>query len=189
MNKIWNFQCSISRKYVARSLDINSFEPARIIKDFPVIDYARLEFDETTTNHLFQFSLDHNLGLADVKDRSRLKVDDFKFHLTIIYSRVNSPYFLEGEQDFSGHILQPTTFDMFGPNEDVLVLKIKADAVLTSLNAHYKDVYGHVPAFDPFRPHITFRGSNSSNKAKIEKLPVPSFQLRADRLIHKIKVE
>lgn len=154
-----------------------------------MIDYARLEFDKMTTKNLFEFCLEHRLGLADVEDQSKLKAADFKFHLTIIYSRVTNPDFQEGDQDFAGHLLEPTTFDMFGPEEDVLVLKIKPDAVLTSLNAHYKDVYGHIPAFDPFRPHITFRGSNAEDKVKIEKLPVPSFQLRADKLIHKVKAE
>ncbi len=168
---------------------INSFEPARIYEDFPVIDYARLEFDEATTQNLFDFCLEHKLGLADVEDQSKLKAADFKFHVTIIYSRATNPSFPEGDQVFTGHTLEATTFDMFGPDEDVLVLKIKPDAVLTSLNAHYKDVYGHVPAFDPFRPHITFRGSNAEDKAKIASLPVPSFQLYADKLIHKIKTE
>lgn len=154
-----------------------------------MIDYARLEFDEETTRNLFDFCLEHSLGLADVEDRSELTAADFKFHLTLIYSRVTSPLFQEGEQDFSAHILEPMAFDMFGPDEDVLVLKIKADTVLTSLNAHYKAVYGHVSAFDPFRPHITFRGSNAEDKARIKTFPVPRFELRADKLIHKIKVE
>jgi 2'-5' RNA ligase len=154
-----------------------------------VIDYARLEFDEATTGNLFDFCLQHRLGLADVEDRSKLKPADFKFHLTIIYSRVTNPDFNEGEQDFSAHILEPMTFDMFGPDEDVLVLKIKPDGVLVNLNEHYKAAYGHVPAFDPFRPHITFRGSNAADKPKIKALTVPTFQLRADKLIHKIKAE
>ena len=154
-----------------------------------MIDYARLEFDDETTQNLYEFCLEHNLGLADVKDRKRLKAADFKFHVTVIYSRVTSPAFQEGEQDFAAHILEPMSFDMFGPDEDVLVLKIEPDAVLTRLNTHYKTVYGHIPAFDPFRPHLTFRGSNSADKAKIKTLPVPLFQLRTDKLIHKIKVE
>lgn len=154
-----------------------------------MIDYARLEFDQKTTGNLFDFCLEHRLGLADVDDQSTLSPADFKFHLTVIYSKVPSPSFQEGEQDFTPHILEARTFDMFGPDEDVLVLKIKLDDVLANLNEHYKVVYGHVPAFDPFRPHITFRGSNAEDKARIRTLPVPRFELRADKLIHKIKAE
>jgi len=154
-----------------------------------VIDYARLEFDKETASNLFDFCLEHNLGLADIEDKSKLTAADFKFHLTVIYSRVPNPAFREGEQDFTAHVLEPMAFDMFGPDKDVLVLKIKPDSVLTSLNEHYKMVYGHVSDFDPYRPHITFRGNKAADKAKLKLLSLPSFQLRADKLIHKIKVE
>jgi 2'-5' RNA ligase len=159
------------------------------VREYLMIDYARLEFDAETKGNLFDYCLENRVGLADVDNQSSLSPADFKFHLTVIYSSVTNPSFLEGEQDFKPHLLEAKAFDMFGPDEDVLVLKIKLDDVLTSLNEHYKATYGHIPVFDPFRPHITFRGSNSEDKTRVKKLPVPMFDLRADKLIHKIKAD
>ncbi|TLX17074.1 hypothetical protein [Rhizobium sp. MHM7A] len=152
-----------------------------------MIDYSRLEFDEQTTNNLFDFCLAHRLGLADIDDQSKLRVDEFKFHMTIMYSKVMSPLFREGLQEFTPHILQPETFAMFGPNEDMLVLKLHCDDVLNELFMHYRSVYGHVSDFMPFRPHITMRGNSAGVRERIKTLPLPEFAIRADRLIHKVK--
>jgi 2'-5' RNA ligase len=153
-----------------------------------MIDYARLEFDKETASNLFNFCLEHRLGVADVDDQSKVSLDDFKFHVTVIYSRTTHPDFHEGDRDFKPHILQPDAFDLFGPDKDLLVLKIQCDTVLLELNEHYKATYGHVSDYTPYRPHLTIRGPISSVRDRIKEIPLPEFELRADRLIHKIKI-
>jgi 2'-5' RNA ligase len=152
-----------------------------------MIDFAKLELDEQTTELLFEFCRTHRLGLADVDDQSSLSAADFKFHVTVMYSKVTSPMFPEGERDFSPHVLQPEGFDLFGPENDILVLKLQCDDVLAGLFDHYRVTYGHVSDFMPFRPHITVRGGDAGLKDRIAAIPLPDFDLRASRLIHKVK--
>lgn len=153
-----------------------------------MIDYVRLEFDATTKGNLFQFCLEQRLGLADVGDQSPLTTDHFKFHVTIMYSKVTNSAFEEGIRDFKPHILQPDAFDMFGPEKDHLVLRLHPDTVLTELHDYYRLTYGHVSDFSPFLPHLTIRGSDAKAKNRIDTLPLPNFELRAERLIHQIKI-
>lgn len=152
-----------------------------------MIDCARLEFDAETVYNLFDFCREHRLGIAADDNQSKITPDDFKFHVTVIYSRITNPFFQEGNQDFTPHILQPDEFDLFGPEEDLLVLKIRCDAMLLELNEHYKQTYGHVSDFTPYRPHLTIRGRIEGVRDRISEIPLPKFALRADRLIHKIK--
>ncbi|MCV9964089.1 hypothetical protein OIU34_19595 [Pararhizobium sp. BT-229] len=152
-----------------------------------MIDFSKIEFDDLTTRRLFDFCVTHRLGLADVADQSPLSPADFKFHVTIMYSKVTNPMFEEGERDFTPHVLTPDAFDMFGPNNDILVLKLRLDDVLASLFDHYREAYGHVSEFMPFQPHISIRGSGIGAKDRIESIPMPDFELRARRLIQRIK--
>lgn len=152
-----------------------------------MIDFSKLEFDDLTTTRLFDFCMVHRLGLADAEDRSSLSPGDFKFHVTVMYSKVTNPAFKEGEREFAPHVLTPDAFDMFGPDNDILVLKLRRDEVLTGLFDHYRDTYGHVSEFMPFQPHISIRGSGIGARDRIGSLPMPDFELNAERLIQKIK--
>jgi hypothetical protein len=153
-----------------------------------MIDFSKLEFDDLTTERLFDFCMDHRLGLADVDDRSSLTPRHFKFHVTIMHSKVTNSLFEEGEQKFGPHLLMPVAFDLFGPNNDILALKLRADAVLTDLFGHYGNKYGHVSEFMPFQPHVSIRGGNAGVKDRIGLLPMPAFDLRAERLVQKKKI-
>lgn len=151
------------------------------------IDFVKLEFDDRTTELLFDFCRIHRLGLANVDDQSSLSAADFRFHVTVMYSKVTSPKFPEGEFDVDPLILQPDSFDMFGPNADILALKLHHDGALADLFDHYGNTYGHVSDFVPYRPHVSIRGSGVGMKDRILRLPLPDFDLRAHRLIHKVK--
>ena len=152
------------------------------------IDFAKLEFDDETEESLLAFCKAHRLGLADVDDQSLLKAKDFKFHVTVMYSKVTHPEFRDGETDFLAHVVQPVSYDMFGPDRDLLVLRLHADKVLTNLFDHYVSRYGHVSDFAPFNPHVTIRGSSASARDRLAALPLPDFELRATRLTHKVKI-
>jgi 2'-5' RNA ligase len=152
-----------------------------------MIDFAKLQFDELTTDRLFEFCMSNRLGLASSEERSNLKPANFKFHVTIMYSKVKSLGFKEGEMGFGPHVLIPEAFDMFGPENDILVLKLRRDNVLEALFDHYRDTYGHVSDFMPFQPHISIRGSSVGVRDRIASLPMPHFDLRADRLVQKVK--
>lgn len=151
------------------------------------IDFAKLEFDDETQERLFAFCKAHRLGLADVDDQSHLKPKDFKFHITVMYSKVTNPEFMEGETDFFSHVVQPVSYDMFGPDLDLLVLRLEADEALTNLFDHYVSRYGHVSDFIPYKPHVTIRGSSAGARERLAALPLPDFELRATRLTHKVK--
>ncbi|NTF16823.1 hypothetical protein G6L37_00090 [Agrobacterium rubi] len=152
------------------------------------IDFVKLEFDDETQGRLFEFCRIHKLGLADCGDPSRLTSKDFKFHVTIMYSAVTSQLFREGE--FRLHvpcILTPVSYDMFGPENDKLVVLIDPRKDLSDLFEHYGSTFGHVSDFTPFRPHLTIRGTSAGAKDRMSTLPLPDFALRANRLIHKVK--
>jgi 2'-5' RNA ligase len=152
-----------------------------------MIDFAKLEFDDATEGLMFEFCKTHRLGLADLDDRSSLSPGDFKFHVTVMYSKVTNPMFPEGARDFVPHVLRPERFDMFGADNDILVLRLYRDDVLAALFDHYRETYGHVSEFMPYRPHVTIRGSGAGVKDRLQQLPLPDFDLRALRLVHKVK--
>jgi hypothetical protein len=152
-----------------------------------MIDFVKLVLQEQTNESLLEFCKTHRLGLADTDDQSSLSAADFKFHVTVMYSKVTNPAFREGECDFVHHVLQPEAFDMFGPNHDILALGLHADGVLTGLFDFYGEAYGHVSDFMPYRPHITIRGGNADMRSRIGSIPLPDFELRTHRIVHKVK--
>lgn len=154
-----------------------------------MIDFTKLEFNDLTTQRLFDFCLENRLGLADVDDQSALTPQDFKFHVTIMYSHVTSSLFDECQRAYGPHVLVPEAFELFGPNRDILALTLREDSFLTDLFQHYGENYGHVSEFIPFRPHISIRGSSIDMKDRIASLQLPDFELRVDRLVQKRKVK
>jgi hypothetical protein len=154
-----------------------------------VIDFTKLEFDDLTTQRLFDFCMENRLGLAEADDQSSLTPQDFKFHVTVMYSHVTNFLFEEGQQEHGPHVLMPEAFELFGPNRDILALTLRTDAILTGLFDHYGEKYGHVTEFMPFRPHISIRGSSVRVRERIASLPLPEFELRVDRLIQKRKMK
>lgn len=145
-------------------------------------------FDKETEERLFEFCKTHRLGLASDGDHSRLKLKDFKFHVTIMYSKVTSPDFIEGEFALPApHVVRPMSYDLFGPDLDLLVIRLVPDAVLSGLFEHSVTDYGHVSDFMPFRPHVTIRGSSADIRDRLSLLPLPDFDLRAERVVQKVK--
>lgn len=149
-----------------------------------MIDFAKLEFDDTTEDRLFDFCRAHRLGLAEAYQSPK----DFKFHVTVMYSKVTNPDFPEGERDFEPQNLRAECFDMFGPDNDLLALRLHRSEALLSLFDHYLSTYGHVSEFKPYRPHITIRGCAPDVQKRIKGIPLPDFDLHAVRLIHKVKL-
>ncbi len=149
-----------------------------------MIDFSKLEFDDATEQRLFDFCRTHHLGLAD----SYLSPKDFKFHVTVMYSKVTNPDFPEGERDFAPQVLRAESFDLFGPDNNLLALRLHRSESLQTLFEHYQTTYGHVSEFMPYRPHITIRGCDLDVKKRIKSIPLPDFDLRAVRLIHKVKL-
>jgi hypothetical protein len=144
------------------------------------VDFVKLGFDTETRDRLFEFCLKNRLGIANVDDQSVLKPGDFKFHVTVMYSRVTNEAFQEGEFDIS-EVLRPSEYALFGPDENLLVLRLHKDDYLRDLHDHYRETYGHVSDFDPYQPHVTIKGGNSIPRS------FPPFNLRVDRLIHRRK--
>ncbi len=152
------------------------------------IDLATLMFDFETEGNLFSYCVENRLGIASREDSQMLSPASFKFHVTIMRSEVTSPDFKEGIIGFGPHICKPVGFDFFGPDCDLLVLKLEADKTLQELHAHYQKDYGHVYGYE-FNPHITIKGAGLEAKNTLGKLSLPNFALRVDKLIHRIKVK
>lgn len=150
-------------------------------------DFAKLLFDEASNDRLFDFCKTHRLGLADVEDQSSLAPKDFKFHLTVMYSRVENPLFEVGEREIDPLTVETESFDLFGPGNDLLVLRLKQHPDLSAMFEHYRETYGHVYDFPVFRPHVTIKGSSAGVRHRIGSIPLPDFPLLANRLEHKIK--
>lgn len=153
-------------------------------KPLQMIDFVKLEFDDETEERLFEFCREHHLGLAD----SYQSPKDFKFHVTVMYSKATNPDFPEGERDFASQDLRPESFDMFGPENNLLALRVHRSEALLSLFDHYLSTYGHVSEFMPYRPHVTIRGCGADVAKRIKSFPLPDFDLRAVRLVHKVKL-
>ncbi|MCS4090177.1 hypothetical protein [Rhizobium sp. BK176] len=154
-----------------------------------MIDFAKLEFDDLTSKRLFDFCVENRLGMAEADDRSSLTPKDFKFHVTVMYSRVTNPAFEEIQQSYGPHVLVPEAFELFGPNRNILALTLRDDPVLTEIFDHYGEKFGHVSEFTSYRPHVSIRGSSADVKDRIASLPLPDFELRVDRLIQKRKIK
>lgn len=151
-----------------------------------LINYVRLEFDNRTTERLFDYCRKHKLGLLDAEDQSSVLPEDYKFHITVMYSKVAHPKFVDGEYDIYPFSLKPDALQMFGPNHDVLAIKLKHEKLFSNLFEYYGSTYGHVSDF-PCNPHVSIRGSNAEYKDRLRSIPLPDFYLIVNKLIHKVK--
>ena len=152
-----------------------------------LINYVRLEFDNRTTERLFDYCRINKLGLLDSEDESSpVSSEDYKFHITVMYSKVAHPKFVDGEYDVYPFSLKPDVLQMFGPNHDILAIKLKQEKLFSNLFEYYEDSYGHVSDF-PCNPHVSIRGSNAGYKDRLPNIPLPDFNLVVNRLIHKVK--
>jgi hypothetical protein len=149
-----------------------------------VVDYSRLEFDEGTESALFEYALVHKLGLAASDIGTSLGPKDFKFHVTIFYSSVQHVDFQPGRFDIEPIDLIPKQFQLFGELNDHLVVELVPSDALLAVRDHYRIRYGHISDFEPYRPHITFRGPPVPGFTGLESLSLPAFKLRACRIIH-----
>lgn len=153
-----------------------------------LVDFVKLEFDEGTNERLLDYCKAHRLGHADRDDQSALSAADFGFHVTVMYSKETNPAFPVGEFDVGPYRLRPEAFDMFGPDREILVLKLRRDKPLTELFDHYRNAYGHVSDFMPYLPHVSIHGSGAEVKDRLSRIPLPDFELCANKLIQKVKV-
>lgn len=151
------------------------------------VDLVKITFDRETENNLFEYCLKHRLGIAGVQNVDAIKPADFNFHITIMHSVIQSSEFKEGVCDFGPHICNMDDFDYFGPENELLVLKIEHDGVLNDLHEYYKRLHSHIPSYNPFRPHITIKGAGRETQSRLKEIPRPQFQLKATHLIHKLK--
>lgn len=156
-------------------------------KHLPHADYARLEFEEETADRLFGYCMDHDLGLAGGGHRDSLTVADFAFHVTLVYSSVSHPSFRDASFAVEPLRLLPKRFQIFGAEEPRVVLEFELDSALLALFESYVANFGHRPDFDPYRPHLTFRGSNGAGEADLDGLPLPDFPIVASRVVHEVR--
>lgn len=151
------------------------------------VDFTKIEFTAETKAELFNFCVANRLGLAGDSSGSGISAEDFNFHVTIMYSRVNSPDFAECAFEFGPHVVAPVGYDLFGPEGDLLVLKLDPEGILHDTHENYRQKYGHVSDFPDFKPHVTIRGMNLIPADRLHTLPLPAFELRVDRLVQKLK--
>lgn len=155
--------------------------------DSKVINYAKLTLDNRTTERLFDFCREHQLGLLGGDDQAQVSADDFGFHITVMYSQVAHPQFKDGVYDIYPMSLRVDMFSMFGPNHDILALKLKKEKLFINLHEYYLQTYGHVSDF-PANPHISIKGSKVEDKERVYRLPRPTFDIVANKLTHKVKI-
>jgi hypothetical protein len=121
----------------------------------------------------------------DVPDQDSVLVDDFKFHITVMYSKVAHNKFMDGEYDIYPFTLKPESLQMFGPNNDILAIKLRQEKLFKNLFDYYCNSYGHISDF-PCNPHVSIRGSSEDYKDRIRSIPLPDFNLVVNKLIHKV---
>lgn len=153
------------------------------------IDLVTLGFDKETEENLFSYCKINHLGIATRENQDALTIADFKFHVTVMYSLTHNPLFLEGEKLCEPFLCKPIEFDFFGPERNLLVLKLAESADLLTLHAEYIKLYEHKSAYDPFRPHLTIKGAGLECKDRISEIRLPDFDIRATKITHRIKVK
>jgi hypothetical protein len=156
-------------------------------KQFSQANYSRLEFEAATAERLYDYCMRNRLGIAKGENAKSLTVEDFRFHVTLVYSSVTHPSF----QDISFGIeplhLLPKQFQIFGFNEPRLVLEFELDEALQTLFQHYKQTFGHQPDYDPYRPHLTFEGTKGASDSILHGLAMPNFPIRACRIVQEVR--
>lgn len=156
-------------------------------KRFSQANYSRLEFDAETEAHLFDYSVRNRLGIANRESGDEPKVEDFRFHVTLVYSGVTHPSFHDGSFDIEPFRLLPKRFQIFGAAEPRLVLEFRLDERLQGLFQHYREAFGHQPDFEPFRPHVSIKGTKGADDSLALGLDMPDFPMRACRIVHEVR--
>lgn len=156
-------------------------------EQYPKANYSRLEFDDRTAGLLFDFCVENRLGIASADGAGNISAKDFKFHVTLIYSAVTHPSFLDTSFEIDPIQLIPKQFQCFGSDERQLVLEFDVDARLQSLFRHYEETFGHKSDFHPYRPHLTIKGTRGADDESFRGLTIPRFPMTACRIVHEVR--
>lgn len=107
--------------------------------------------------------------------------DMFDFHVTLLATKnpISAP---KTDHIVDAMELEASGFGVLGKDDDVPVLKIKADKGLRLARDFFTEVYGAEPTFEDFKPHISL-SYNWSGEPALAALELPSFPLLFDRLI------
>lgn len=104
----------------------------------------------------------------------------FDFHTTVIASEtpVDMPI---GEAAVPLFSARAVAFDRLGPEAMTPVLRIVSQGTLDAARAFYERVWGIVPTFSTFKPHVTVSYS-WSGEPSLDELEPPDFPILFDRL-------
>lgn len=156
-------------------------------KQYSQANYSRLEFDDATVERLIDFCLRNRIGIAVGEGGRGINAEDFKFHVTLVYSAVTHSSFRDTSIEIDPIRLLPKQFQIFGFSEPRLVLELELDDALRTLFEYYKETFGLRPDYDPYRPHLTFEGTKGARSESIRALTVPSFPLIACRIVQEVR--
>lgn len=144
--------------------------------------YISVIYDDTTQEKLRSYCVKNGFDLSKKYNGEDQKITDFVFHTTVFYS--TTTHKIKNEiKDFHPSEAYAVSFDMFGQNYDVPVLKLDSEAIY-NLREYYKNKYNMEDEWADFKPHISL-SYNRVDLPDIDNIPLPDFVLIFD----KIKIE
>lgn len=142
--------------------------------------YIAIYYTSSTQERLQSWSERNGFDLSVKFDGSKQDPSNFHFHTTIFYSQnevdlQNKVIYNEKE-----NLVIPTGFDLLGPNNDIVVLKLAYVGELKRLREYYEKL-GLKDEWDSYKPHISV--SYDRKPRNLNDLELPLFPLAFDRLV------
>ena len=147
--------------------------------------YVSVVYDDESQARLRAWALENGFDLTYAWDGKRQAAEDFEFHTTLFYCQ--QPVVMKNGTLFE----RPTEvfvrgIAMFGPKEDIAVLKISSPGIndIREIMAHE---YGLVDSWPKYNPHITVcYGPALIDMSNIE---LPDFRPKFDKIVIEDLVE
>lgn len=141
--------------------------------------YISIIYDDETQQKLRNYCIKNGFDLTTKYNGEKQNPEDFKFHTTIFYSTTNHQI----KNEISKHKpseVYAKSFDLFGENKDVPVLKVESDA-LSELRSHFENEYNMEDEWPDFNPHVSL-SYNRDNLPNMNGISLPDFTLVFDKL-------
>lgn len=122
--------------------------------------YVGIRLSPQTEKDVNQYIKDNNIPNDD-------SLKEWGFHVTIVYSRKVLDDFKPESKSYKATAIG---FDLFGDDEDTLVMKLKSPE-LTKRHEQIRKEHGATHDYDSYEPHITL----SYDAAEIDFSQLPSF--------------
>lgn len=120
-----------------------------------------------------------SIGVSPVLITETGLTDDF--HCTLVWSKEFLLNITNNEQKDSLDFPlenQVIGFELFGDNEDVLVMKLEKTEEIMSLQKRYKEIYEAHSKYPTYEPHVTISYNSVVPKSELNQIKLPNFKIK-----------